>query len=281
MNTKGFLLLLVTVIVIGGSIGGAFAGGLALGRNQGDDDASGATLLQQQFGGGQMPSGAIQGGQTGQDAPQGFGGQFSGRGGAGGTFSRDVFNGTVTTLDGNLLTVSAGENENQVDLSENASIQIFGPGTTDDISEGDRVLVIVSGDTTAGGPVDAISVIVNPPEGGGVFGGGGSGFGGRGGLGGEAISVGILNGIVGEVNGSQITVTTDSGENQVNLGDQVAIQLYEPGTVEDISPGDQVLVTNVVDDESGGPVTTTSVIVNPPEGGFGGGGGFGGRPRRP
>ena len=297
MNTKGFLLLLVTVIVIGGSIGGAFAGGLALGRSQNDDADPAATLSQQRFGGGQ--TGAIQGGQFGsiqsdsgaqaaQEAPTrlGEGGitrRGPGQAGAGGTPTREVFSGTVSSLNGTLLTVAAGDSENQVDLAENATIQIFGSGTVDDISQGDRVLVIVSGDTASGGPVDAISVIVNPPEGG----GGGGGFGGRGGLGGGAISIGILNGTVSEVDGSRITVVTETGETQVNLGDQVAVQVYVTGTVDDISPGDQVLVVSVVDDESGRPVTTTSVIVNPPEGGglFGGrqfgGGGFGGRPTRP
>ena len=58
------------------------------------------------------------------------------------------------------------------------------------------MLVIVSGDTTTGGPVDAISVIVNPPEGGGTFGGGG--FAGRGGLGGGAASIGIVSGSVSQ-----------------------------------------------------------------------------------
>ena len=150
-------------------------------------------------------------------------------------------------------------------------------------------MVIVSGDTTTGGPVDAVSVIVNPPEGGGAFGGaggpggggfGGGGFGGRGGFGGGT-SIGILNGTVGEVSGGGITVVTDSGETQVNLGDQVAVQIYETGTLEDISTGDRVLVITATDDESGNPVTTTSIVVNPPEGGFGGGGGFGGRRQRP
>ncbi|MCI0843883.1 MAG: hypothetical protein J4N87_00920, partial [Chloroflexi bacterium] len=197
MNTKGFLLLLVTVIVIGGSIGGAFAGGLALGRSQDDDADSVESLLQQRFGGaiqgGQFggaltgeQSGGIQGGQFGggaQQAPSspsegGFAGQD--RTGAGETLTRDVFNGTVTSLEGNILTVAAGDEQNDVDLGENASIQIFGSGTAEDISQGDRVLVIVSGDTTSGGPVDAVSVIVNPPEGGGVFGGGGPGGGGFG-----------------------------------------------------------------------------------------------------
>ena len=138
--------------------------------------------------------------------------------------------------------------------------------TAEDISQGDRVLVIVSGDTTSGGPVDAVSVIVNPPEVGGAFGGG--------------TSIGILNGTVGEVGGSVLTVAADSAETRVNLGDQVAVQIYETGTLEDISTGDRVLVINSTDDESGEPVTTTSIVINPSEGGGSGGGGFGGRRQR-
>ena len=37
MNTKAFLLLLAAVLVLGGGLGGAFAGGVALGKSQGDD----------------------------------------------------------------------------------------------------------------------------------------------------------------------------------------------------------------------------------------------------
>ena len=43
------------------------------------------------------------------------------------------------------------------------------------ITPGDRVLVILSGDAESGEPVSAVSVIVNAPTGGGIFGG----FGGR------------------------------------------------------------------------------------------------------
>ena len=115
--------------------------------------------------------------------------------------------------------------------------------------------------------------MVNPPEVGGAFGG-------RGGLGGGT-SIGILNGTVGEVGCGSLTVATDSGETRVNLGDQVAVQIYETGTLEDISTGDRVLVVNSTDDESGDSVTTTSIVINPPKGGGSGGGGFGGRRQRP
>ena len=90
-----------------------------------------------------------------------------------------------------------------------------------------------------------------------------------------------MNGTVGEVGCGSLTVATDSGETRVNLGDQVAVQIYETGMLEDISTGDRVLVINSTDDESGESVTTTSIVINPPEGGGSGGGGFGGRRQRP
>ncbi|PKB71331.1 MAG: hypothetical protein BZY87_05610 [SAR202 cluster bacterium Io17-Chloro-G6] len=316
MSTKGFVLLLITVIVIGGSVGGAFAGGLALGRSQGGSEASEAFSFQQQFSGGQISpggrlpgggpaGGAITGGQfggntsegppinsegAGQDAPLRLReGEFAGPGGPGITSSRDFFAGTVSMLDGNLLTVTAGESENQVDLSEISNIQTYRTGTADDISPGDGILVIVTGDTESGGTVDALSATIYPPESGGILSGAWSAGGSsarRGGLGGDYALLGLLNGTVGEVDGSLITVVTNSGEKRVNLGDLLTVQVYETATSDDLSEGDRVLIVTTNDDESGEPVSTTSVIINPPEGGrnFGGGfgtGGFGGRPPGP
>jgi hypothetical protein len=287
MSTKGFLLLLATVIVIGGSIGGAFSGGLALGRSQSDDDDPIAALLEQRLGGlsgGPLSEGSGAGGVfSGQAYPSGEGeSEITPRGprqaGVTTGISRDALNGTVSSLEGSLLTVSAGDRENQVDLGGNTVVQVFGLGTPEDISQGDRVLVIAAGDTSGGGPVDAISVTVNPPEGGAFGGGGFAGRGGFGGAGGTPIA--ILSGTVSETGDGRITVATDSGDTQVNLADDLEVQVYREGTPDDISSGDQVLVISTTDDESGDPITTTTVIVNPPEiGGFGGGL-FGGRPQR-
>ncbi len=200
MNTKGFMLLIITVLVIGGSVGGACAGGLALGRSQGDDAAPETAFLQQ-FGGGEFSfedladrfrqGGGAPGGQlggtspdglrlrpdgeprTGQDAPSGLGGGlFGGRTGFGG-----ILNGTVGTVDGNVFTVATDSGETQVSLNDDSTIQIYEEGAPGDLSPGDRVLVILSGDAEGGGPAAALSVVVNAPEGGGIFGGGG--FGGR------------------------------------------------------------------------------------------------------
>ena len=81
-------------------------------------------------------------------------------------------NGTVGTVSDNGFTVTTESGETQVSLDDASTIQVYETGTAGDLSPGDRVLVIVSGDVESGEPVDAASVIVNPPEGGGVFGGG-------------------------------------------------------------------------------------------------------------
>ena len=187
----------------------------------------------------------------------------------------------IDPLDGNLLSVTSGEAENQVDLSGITSILSIESGTADDISQGDQVLVIASGDLENGDPVDAIAVTVNQPADGG---GARRGFGDRGGLSGTPI--GTVSGSVSKVDDSQITVDTDTGAVTVNLQSESTIQIYKTGTINDLTEGVSVLVVTSTDDESGAPVTTTSVVINPPEfgrqfgdGGFGGS--FGGRPQRP
>ncbi len=91
-----------------------------------------------------------------------------------------------------------------------------------------------------------------------------------------------MSGTVGTVDGNVFTVTNDSGETLVNLGDDSTIQIYEEGAPDDLSPGDRVLVILSGGAETGEPANAASVIVNPPEGaGTFGGGGFGGRPRGP
>ena len=187
----------------------------------------------------------------------------------------------IDPLDGNLLSVTSGEAENQVDLSGITSILSIESGTADDISQGDQVLVIASGDLENGDPVDAIAVTVNQPADGG---GARRGFGDRGGLSGTPI--GTVSGSVSKVDDSQITVDTDTGAVTVNLQSESTIQIYKTGTINDLTEGVSVLVVTSTDDESGAPVTPTSVVINPPEfgrqfgdGGFGGS--FGGRPQRP
>lgn len=69
MNTKAFIVLIVAVLVLGGSIGGAFAGGIALGKSQDADETAAATTLP---GGFQAPSSRF-----GQGDAAGSGGDFT------------------------------------------------------------------------------------------------------------------------------------------------------------------------------------------------------------
>ena len=63
--SKSFLFLLVLVIILGASLGGAFVGGVVLGRNQPEDAGGG---LSPRLGAvGQFPGGGQDAGQTGQD----------------------------------------------------------------------------------------------------------------------------------------------------------------------------------------------------------------------
>lgn len=320
MSTKAFMVLLVIVIAIGGLIGG----GLVLTIGQDDDAATDAAASQQQFTGGQRPSGGAQAGgiQGGQFGGAGFGdmteaereafraqlggasigdmteaerealrAQFGGAtagggvAGGGGGFAPSILNGAISAVDSNSLTLTTDSGETRLVLGDDSTVQTFAAGTVGDLSLGDRIFVIYTGDIESGEPVDAVSVIVNQPEGAGNFGGGfgGGGFGGRAGFGG----LGFLNGTVGAVEDNLLTVATDSGETEVTLGGDLTIQIYESVAAGDLKPGDLVLVIVTGDLESGEPVVATSVTVNPPEGGglFGGrqfgGGGFGGRPQRP
>ena len=85
--------------------------------------------------------------------------------------------GTVGTVDGNSFTVNTETGETAVNLGDDSTITRFETGTANDLSPGDRVVVVTSGDVESGELVEVTSVIINPPEGGGILGGGG--FGGR------------------------------------------------------------------------------------------------------
>ncbi len=133
MNTKAFSVLLVFVLVLGGGLGGAFAGGVALGKSQSDDVGLGGSSAPLPFNPQQGPSG--QAGQqptdqvrqqfgSGQPSPQdleqlhqrfqsgeinpehldGLRQQFSGRFGQGFP-SGGGLTGTIAEIEGDTVTV--------------------------------------------------------------------------------------------------------------------------------------------------------------------------------
>ena len=88
--------------------------------------------------------------------------------------------GSVSQVDGNLITVDTESVGVTVNLLPDTTVQIYKTGTIDDLTDGLSVLVVTSTDDESGAPVTTTSVVINPPEFGRQFGGGGGGgFGGR------------------------------------------------------------------------------------------------------
>ncbi len=188
MKTKAFVMLLLGVLVLGGSLGGAFAAGMALGKNQGEAAAkdnltaqsalptpSGGTLRQQ-----------LQGQLTEeqrrqlQERMQGMGGPgafFSGTpvpgGGGVGFAGMGGLTGTVESVNGNQITVNTAQGTLQAILAADAAIQKVSTGTAADLKVGARVTI--SGQRGTDGTVQASSLTIIPegmqvaPVGGGRF----------------------------------------------------------------------------------------------------------------
>ena len=184
---------------MGGSIGGAFAGGVALGKTQSEDSvASGLPATgggESQLGqpglslpqGGRLRQG-IQSGDISQQEldrlregfrSEGLGQQDLGQafrqsqGGAlGGTVTRDFpgRTGAIEQIEGNTLTISTEEGTVQVLIGTDTTIQRFTEATLAELAEGMRITLI--GQPGEDGAVQAVSIIVVPDDQGGFFGGG-------------------------------------------------------------------------------------------------------------
>ena len=182
MNTRAFLLLLAGVLVLGGGLGGAFVGGIALGKSQGDEVEAQSNLPAQAppDGLGQRPLGQLSEEQleqfrSGEFSPQDrdqlrqgqfgqgqFGQGFAGRGGGGLT-------GTIEQIEGNTVTVNTPQGPLQAIIGADTTIQMFAEGALADLQ---TVLVVtVTGQRGEDGTVEAISIIITPEGAGGLFGG--------------------------------------------------------------------------------------------------------------
>ncbi len=196
MTGRSFTLLIGVVVALGISIGGAFVGGIALGKSQ-DAEAAQATLeVPATSGGFQRPDGAdaasldrlrqrIQSGdatpeelaqlrQQFQGQGQFGGGGFGGGGRlGGGDFGRGL-TGTIDALDGNVITVDTPQGPLQATVTDETAIQLFSQGSLADLLEGLRVTVIGQ---RQDGAVEASAILLLPEGGEGFFGGGSRFFG--------------------------------------------------------------------------------------------------------
>ena len=149
MNSRPFILLVVAVLVFGGGLGGAFAGGVAVGKGQ-EEVVSTNTTLQppsatgeftqedldrlreqflSQFGGGDGGGFGGGGGFRGGDG-------FGGRGGFGGGLT-----GTIESIENGVIVLTTPQGQLTAILSDETTIQMFVEGTPTDLEPGVQVLV--------------------------------------------------------------------------------------------------------------------------------------------
>ncbi len=194
MSTRSFIALAVSVMVVGGILGGLFIGGYELGkRNAPAQDLPMADLAMLPSPGGgvgltaggvpdeatlseirqALGSGQLQGdfGQRGGGL-LGLAGAFGGGAGGGGVF------GTIEAVEGDILRVSTPQGALEVKIGGETDIQGIAELALEDLEEGRSITV--TGQRDEGGAMTATSVFVLP-EGAGAFGGfGGGGITGRG-----------------------------------------------------------------------------------------------------
>lgn len=216
MSTKGFILMVVSALILGGVLGGSFFGGVALGKNQADEDVPSVAVLEaadprpQEGAGAQSPDQPnlqslaelrqrVQSGdgsqeelaelrqqlqaQFGQGGGQGGGGQGPGAFGGGGLGfgGRGGLVGTIESIDGQTVTVNTPQGLLEATIGADTTIQKTTVIDVDDLEVG--MSLTIGGQRSDDGTVEATTIFVLPEGDGGLFGGGfgGGGFGGGGG----------------------------------------------------------------------------------------------------
>jgi hypothetical protein len=137
---KPLMIIGVIVLVLVFSAG-SFYGGMAYARNQ-------ASQVRAQF----LASRGLNGN-----------GQFTGGNGSGGQrqgFFGGGTTGQVKTITGNVLTLSTAQNVTTVNLSASTQIEKAAPGTTTDLTTGERVLV--TGTRDSSGNIAATQILILP-----------------------------------------------------------------------------------------------------------------------
>ena len=163
--TKSFVVLMVIFLVIGASIGGAFAGGVALGKKQHDEAPIGAFGVP-----GGVPNFAAAAQQTApSQLPPDLPGNLAdspaqGQGGPGGLFTGGggMF-GVIEEITDNVVTVDSPQGPLQIVVSQDTVIRTFAEGTIEDLEMG--MLVTVEGERNAEtGSFDTTSIVALPEE---------------------------------------------------------------------------------------------------------------------
>ena len=288
MTTKAFSILLLTTLVLGVALGGAFAGGYALGRSgeaaQPPESqslrpptgglAAGQAAGRARAGQAQSENGDVAGPRSRAAPDQGGPADASaarpaGRQGADGSAVADdgsvnsgqdaggvqeIF-GSISTLEGDLVTLESPRGQALAAISETTVIQKRVMGSVDDLSVG--ATVQVSGRPGEGTQIQARSLTLLPT-------GDGSaatmlGDAGRGGPG-AAVS---LLGPIESVEEGAVTIADAQGKKRVSLGPAATVWKLEAGSRADLVEGAAVRITGWEGDEG---QVQAEVVMLVPEG---------------
>lgn len=150
MKQKSFIILVVTVVILGGIIGGAFVGGIAIGKSQGQDEINQDTQSRLGEFASRFGKGELQ-----KEMPQ-PGSQFPGS-----LLGKRGTMGTVEKIEGNVVTITTMQGATiRVLISDSTAIQKMAEGELADISPG--ASVTVSGEQQEDGSIKATSVFMTP-----------------------------------------------------------------------------------------------------------------------
>jgi hypothetical protein len=177
MNAKPFLLFLVAALALGGSLSGAFVGGVAVGKGQGKGEAVAQSSVPPQptsasgqgFTGDITPDQLSQLRQQFQEQLGGGGGEFGGGGRLGGRRGGGL-TGPIETIEGSTLTITTSQGPLQATIGADTTIRTFTQGTLEDLRTGLQVTVV--GARGEDGTVQARSILITPEGDGGLFGDG-------------------------------------------------------------------------------------------------------------
>lgn len=145
MKSKTFVMLIVAIVLGAGVIGGAFFGGIALGKSQGQKMAQ--PILRNGF----ATAGQLPGSQSGTAQPTTIQGGFTGRGTMG----------TVQKIENGVITLQTQSGSSVlVTTSSSTTIQKMGTVDLSDIAVGESIQV--TGETQTDGSVKATGIFVTP-----------------------------------------------------------------------------------------------------------------------
>ncbi len=182
-------------------------------------------------------------------------------------FQRRGANGTITSINGNTLTLTTSQGQATVIISSNTTIEKTVVGAVSDLTQGN--FVTISGTTDSSGNIDATSIMLmqgQPPtqatpgngtsttRPSGTFPGGSAG---------RQMTIGTISGI----NGNSITVmTTQQVQVTVNIDSNTVIQKTVAGSMSDLQTG--VTLSAIGPTDSNGAVDATSISIRPQGQGF-------------